>query len=161
VAKHLGVKVAAGIGVALALAGHSHHGHGLTAVLDAAPGPYSQQKWARAVLREGGWPRTGANIGSLEAWANHEDPWNSAPPDGGKYTKNPLNLTYGPGATGSVPGTPNVSILPDWATGIRDTASLIANYPDISSALQSGNGLCGQSLAGLSTWSGGGYSSVC
>jgi hypothetical protein len=27
--------------------------------------------------------------------------------------------------------------------------------------LRSGQGLCGHSLAGLSTWSGGGYSQVC
>src|SRR5215469_11101704 len=132
-AKHTGVKVAAVIGIALALAGHSHHG--LTAVLDAASGPYSQQKWARAVLRDGGWPRTGADINSLEAWANHEDPWNSQPPDGGEYTHNPLNLTAGAGAVGAV-NSVGVSILPDWGTGIADTVHTLTNgnYPDIVAA---------------------------
>lgn len=153
-----GQKAAAAVAAALALGAAvpaAHHGRN-------GPVPTSEAAWARDVLRAGGWPRTRAGVSSLETWASRESPWSATPPDGALYTHNPLNVTYGPGATSSVPGTPGVSILPDWGTGIADTAGRIADgtYPGLAAALASGTGLCGfrQDFA---TWSGGGYSSIC
>lgn len=109
--------------------------------------------FAKAVLSAIGAPQTQANIDSIIAWAHRE---------GGGGTNNPLNTTLSmPGATdfNSV-GVKNYSSM---SVGVLATAKTIlgGNYSDVLSALRSGGGLCGQSFAGLSTWSGGGYSSVC
>jgi hypothetical protein len=133
-----------------------HHGgwHG--------PAPRGETAWVRDVLHAGHWPLTAADVASLKAWIPRESKWNAVPPDGALRTRNPLNITQGPGETGWIPGTPDVSILPDWRTGIADTAGRIAGglYPDLAAALKSGNGLCGYHK-GFAIWSGGGYDSIC
>ena len=111
------------------------------------------QAFARSVLATIGAPQTPANIQSIMGWMQRE---------GGGGANNPLNTTLPmPGATdfNSV-GVKNYSSI---SVGILATAKTIlgGNYSDIVSALRSGNGLCGRSYSGLSTWSGGGYSSVC
>lgn len=125
-----------------------------------APTSASQRAWAVAQLAAIGAPPTPANINSLSSWANKESPWNSSPPDGAQYTHNPLNTTLQAGAVGEV-NSVNVAVYPNWVVGIRDTAQTLAGYPEILSLLRSGKGLCGQTLGELSTWSGGGYDSVC
>lgn len=151
-------KLAAALTVAAVAASgvhHKHH-HGLAGVLAsvaAVPASGSQSSWARAELRTIGAPRTPANVASLVAWQNRE---------GGGGANNPLNSTEpAPGAT--VFNSVGVRNYPDAATGVAATAVTLrnGNYGDVLSALMSGHGLCGESLAGLSTWSGGGYSEVC
>jgi len=109
--------------------------------------------FARSLLATINAPQTAANIASIEAWARRE---------GGGGANNPLNTTLGmPGATdfNSV-GVKNYASM---SVGIIATARTLlgGNYADVVAALKSGNGLCGRSFSGLSTWSGGGYSSVC
>jgi hypothetical protein len=109
--------------------------------------------FAKSVLATIHAPATPANVASIEAWARRE---------GGGGTNNPLNTTLSmPGATdfNSV-GVKNYSSM---GVGILATAQTLlgGGYSDIVAALRSGNGLCGRSFSGLSTWSGGGYSSVC
>lgn len=151
--KALAALVVAGIA---ASGTHGKHHHGLTGVLDsmaAVPASGSQSSWARAELRTIGAPRTPANVSSLVAWQNRE---------GGGGANNPLNSTEpAPGAT--VFNSVGVRNYPDAATGVAATAVTLrnGNYGDILSALASGGGLCGRVFAGLSTWSGGGYSQVC
>lgn len=109
--------------------------------------------FAKSLLATINAPQTPANIASIEAWARRE---------GGGGSNNPLNTTLGmPGASdfNSV-GVKNYSNM---SVGIVATARTLlgGNYADVVAALKSGNGLCGRSFSGLSTWSGGGYSSVC
>jgi len=109
--------------------------------------------FAKSLLATIGAPQTSANIASIEAWARRE---------GGGGANNPLNTTLGmPGATdfNSV-GVKNYASM---SVGIIATARTLlgGNYSDVVAALKSGGGLCGRSFGGLSTWSGGGYSSVC
>ena len=124
--------------------------------------PASATAWAHDVLSAGHWPQTRANVASLTTWAAREAQWNAVPPDGAVYTRNPLNMTQAPGENASVPGTPGVSVLPDWRTGINDTADRINGglYPQLAASLRAGAGLCGYSRDFL-TWSGNSYSSVC
>jgi hypothetical protein len=157
---HTGAKLAVAGAAALALAsgahGHHHHHGGVLASLAAVPagtGSGSQASWARAELRALGDPRTPADVTSLVAWQNRE---------GGGGANNPLNTTEpAPGST--VFNSVGVQNYPAPGEGVAATAVTLrnGNYGDILSALASGGGLCGQSLAGLSTWSGGGYSQVC
>jgi hypothetical protein len=109
--------------------------------------------FARSLLATIGAPQTSANINSILAWINHE---------GGGGTNNPLNTTLAMGGSTSFNsvGVQNFSSL---SIGVAANARTLlgGGYSDILSALRSGGGLCGRSFAGLSTWSGGGYSSVC
>lgn len=125
--------------------------------------PSSQSGWAKQILGLLGVPTTNANVMSLVAWANRESPWNSSPPDGAEYTHNPLNTTLtSSGVIGSV-NSVGVKVYDNWTDGNSATVQTLSGYPNILSALSSGKGLCGNpSVASeLSTWSGGGYSSVC
>lgn len=119
--------------------------------------------WITTFLLALGAPPTKANIDSVTAWIAKEDPWDGNPPDGALYTHNPLNVEGGWGVIGGVQGAPAVSIYKDAATGMANTVARLRQpfAADILAALRTGRGLCGQSLAGLSAWSGGGYSSVC
>lgn len=117
----------------------------------------SAEKFARSVLATIGAPQTPANINSLLSWMHKEFPtW---PP---MASNNPFATTYSmPGATSfNSVGVRNYRSL---AEGILATARTLlgGGYSDVIAALRSGNGLCGRSFAGLSRWSGGGYSSVC
>lgn len=124
--------------------------------------PKSERQWITDVLGQLNAPATSKNISSVEAWVSKECQWNNQPPDGAEYTKNPLNMTQVPGAVRSI-NSVGVSVIPTWDLSVTATASRISGgtYNDILMALRSGRGLCGLSLTGLSTWSGGGYSSVC
>jgi len=109
--------------------------------------------FAKSLLATIGAPQTNANIASIEAWARRE---------GGGGANNPLNTTLSmPGASDF--NSVGVKNYGNMSVGIIATARTLlgGNYADVVAALKSGNGLCGQSFAGLSTWSGGGYSSVC
>lgn len=102
-------------------------------------------------------PPSAANLHSLSAWRVKETPW---PP---VAKNNPLNTTQ------SMPGTTNynsvgVKNYPTETEGVTATARTLmnGNYPAIVSALRSGRGVCGSGFASeFSTWSGGGYTSVC
>lgn len=113
------------------------------------------------IVSAGGLP-TPSLIRSLEAWRQHESPWNNQPPDGAEYTHNPLNTTDSNGATGSV-NSVGVKIYPNWTVGIRATVATWENgfYPNINNAIKAGRPLCGDSFADeFSKWSGS-YTSVC
>jgi hypothetical protein len=120
----------------------------------------SEKAWITAVLIGIGAPTTSANINSLVAWGQHESVWPGGPGKGGTY--NLFNTTL------SMPGATNYNSVgvKNYPTSVEGVAATVAtllesHYNDITSALRGGRGLCGQSFAGLSTWSGGGYSSVC
>jgi len=111
--------------------------------------------WAQALLRALGAPLTSANVSSLTAWFRME---------GGGGANNPLNTTLGgAGATGSI-NSVGVKSFSSPAYGIAATVRTLeqSNFSGILAALRSGRGLIGNSSVGgeLSSWSGGGYSSV-
>lgn len=123
---------------------------GFSSLLSAA----GRTNWAKAFLSAIGAPQTTANINSVAAWQARE---------GGGGQNNPLNTTLDCcGATGSI-NSVGVKNYPSVAAGVQASANTITGggYGDILMALRSGQGLCGRSWTGLSTWSGGGYSSVC
>lgn len=126
-----------------------------TAVV-TAPNNASEAAFFTAVLAAIGAPPTAANLHSMDAWRTHETPW---PP---VAANNPLNTTQQmTGATDY--NSVGVKNYPSALEGVTATAATLlnGNYGDVVAALRSGRGLCGQSFAGLSTWSGGGYSEVC
>jgi hypothetical protein len=136
----------------LSASGGSSSGSTTATVVGGSSGRFGSA-FAKSVLASIGAPQTSANIASIEAWARRE---------GGGGANNPLNTTFSmPGASdfNSV-GVKNYTSM---AQGILATAKTLlgGGYSDVIAALRSGNGLCGQSFSGLSTWSGGGYSSVC
>lgn len=114
----------------------------------------SQTDWSVAFLHAIGAPATNANIISVNSWQSRE---------GGGGQNNPLNTTLNCcGAIGNF-NSVGVKNYPTPADGVRANANTLlgGGYSDVLLALRSGRGLCGQSFAGLSRWSGGGYSSVC
>ncbi len=115
----------------------------------------SRTQWAAALLAMGNWPQTAANRTSIEAWENRE---------GGGGQNNPLNTTlvYG-GSTPLSGNSAGVQNYPSIQVGLEATLATLngGGYGDVVMALASGQGLCGRSFAGLSTWSGHSYSSVC
>ena len=122
-----------------------------------APSGPSETAWITAMLASIGAPPTQANISSISSWIAHEGPY------GTQGENNPLNTTIETtGAQGKFLNTP-VTNYDTPAHGIAAIAQTLlgGGYSDILSALRSGNGLCGRSWSGLSTWSGGGYSRVC
>jgi len=122
----------------------------------AAPVGAGETAYMTAVLTAIGAPATAADIHSMVAWRTHETPW---PP---VAANNPLNTTQK--MSGSTDyNSVGVQNYPSALEGIAATAATLlnGNYGDVVAALRSGKGLCGRSFAGLSTWSGGGYSEVC
>jgi hypothetical protein len=115
--------------------------------------PVNDPNFAGAVLGGIGAPATPANVSSIESWIGRE---------GGGGANNPLNSTYPIGGSTSFNGV-GVQTYPTYADGVDATVRTLENgdYGDILLLLRSGGGLCGHTLAGLSTWSGGGYSEVC
>lgn len=121
----------------------------------SAPPPVTPTSFAGSLLGEIGAPKTPANLNSIVGWEARE---------GGNWHNtakaNPLNTTENaPGAT-SMNGVGVKSYL-NWNQGVNATARTLENgdYGDILGALRAGKGLSGN-LKGLSTWSGGGYSSI-
>lgn len=121
----------------------------------SAPTSGSESQWISAALAAIGAPDNAANSSSMSSWISHEGPF------GTQGANNPLNskLTM-PGSTNFYQGVQN---YPSFAVGIQAFAQTIQGGPfgDVLMALRSGQGLCGRSFAGLSAWSGGGYSQVC
>ena len=123
-----------------------------------SPASASENDWIKAFLSTIGAPSTTANINSLAAWMRHE--FGSWPPSA---KNNPFATTQKmPGSTqfNSV-GVQNYASAAD---GVSANAQTITNgrYSGIVNALKAGNGICGGAFANeFSTWSGGGYTSVC
>lgn len=116
----------------------------------------NQQDFAADLLRGLGDPTSQQNIASLVNWENREGGnWHN--PD----TFNPLNTTEAYDGSHGTNG-PGVQAYKSWLDGLSATASTLQNgrYADILAALKAGKGLGGGSYGGLSTWSGGGYSSI-
>lgn len=115
--------------------------------------PVSDPQFSTAVLAGVGAPATAANVRSIESWIGRE---------GGGGANNPLNSTFPLGGSTSFNGV-GVQNYPTYADGVDATISTLenGNYSDILLLLRGGGGLCGHTLAGLSTWSGGGYDQVC
>jgi hypothetical protein len=112
--------------------------------------------FAVSLLKGIGAPITPANVQSLITWQRMEGGnWNNT----ARY--NPLNTTQ------SMPGSYNpgfsagVQAYNSWQQGLDATIKTLSYpaYSDIISTLKAGNGLHGN-ISGLSTWSGGGYSSI-
>lgn len=126
------------------------------------PSNATEKAFWTAVLKSLGAPANDANIKSLTAWRQKESPWNAQGPDGAQYTNNPLNTTL---STSNVVGSVNSVGVKRYNTttaGVAATVqTLLGGYPQIVARLKSGQGLCGWSSGEFSTWSGGGYSSVC
>ena len=123
-----------------------------------APASGSETDFIKAVLADMGAPASQANINSLATWFKREFPsW----PPAARF--NPMATTQK--MTGSTQyNSVGVQNYTDAKTGAQATATTLMNghYPGIVAALKAGNGLCGNSLASeFSTWSGGGYTSVC
>jgi hypothetical protein len=123
----------------------------------APPANASEKAWIVAMLAALGAPPTAANISSITNWISRETPW----PAVAKY--NPLNTTQeSPGATQY--NSVGVRNYTSPANGIIATVQTLenGNYQAIVAALRSGSGLAGSGPwnSELSTWSGGGYSSV-
>ena len=120
------------------------------------PSSAGKAAWIKSFLSALGAPQTAANVNSVSSWISHETPW---PP---VAANNPLNTTYSLGGATNY-NSVGVKNYPDAATGLNATIATLQSgaYSDIVSLLRSGQGLCGHSLSGLSTWSGGGYSQVC
>jgi hypothetical protein len=133
---------------------------GFSQNIQHAPG-VGESAWINSLLLSIGAPTTKANVKSLQAWIAHEGAWGTQGGNG----NNPLNtsLTSSPGYIGKWSAAPVVSMFDTLNNGLIATVTTLhgGNYGDIVSQLRSGNGLCGQSFSGLSTWSGGGYSQVC
>jgi hypothetical protein len=115
--------------------------------------PVSDPQFSTAVLAGVGAPTTASNVRSIESWIGRE---------GGGGLNNPLNTTYPLGGSTSFNGV-GVQNYPTYADGVDATIRTLenGNYGDILLLLRGGDGLCGHELAGLSAWSGGGYSEVC
>lgn len=132
-----------------------------TSVAGLESGIQTPEDWARAVLTQGGWPGTTANIDFLVSWAAMEGGnWNNT------ATFNPLNTTLRvPGSTVMSGGnTAGVQAYQSWNEGITATLQTLSGYPQITAALKAGAAMSANnsgSLAGdLSKWSGGGYTQI-
>jgi hypothetical protein len=125
-----------------------------------AGGDYNQTTWAQALLAAIGAPTSSSNVNSIVTWENREGGnWHNT----AKY--NPLNTTYPmPGSSNmnNLGGGQGVQAYTSWQQGLEATVDTLksSSYSDIVGALQAGKGLSGASYKGLSTWSGGGYSSL-
>lgn len=124
---------------------------------NSSAGPiHNETDFAKALLDKLGYPATSANINSLVTWQKREGGnWNNS----AHY--NPLNTTTSETGATSM-NSVGVKSYGSWDQGIEATIKTLENgrYGDILSALQSGQGLSHGSFKGLSTWSGGGYSSI-
>jgi hypothetical protein len=112
----------------------------------------SSAQFALALLNALGAPTTAANESSINSWISHE---------GTAAKNNPLATTQKePGSTSF--NSVGVQNYPNINSGITATVTTLNNgrYGDILMMLKAGRGLKSGASAGLSTWSGGGYSSV-
>src|ERR1017187_2073625 len=129
-------------------------------------------QWAGAILTALGAPAGAANTASLIAWFAAEDNNGAQGVHAdGAGQNNPLNVTAMSGTftgttgsepSGAGPGHPGNLNFDTPAHGVAAMAQGIRGYSAIHAALMSGAGLIGNASvsANLSTWSGGGYSSL-
>ena len=115
-------------------------------------------EFATEVLNGLGAPTTDSNVQFIERWIARE---------GGGGANNPLNTTQEmSGSTNLAGNSAGVKNYGDIATGVQATVKTLLNgyYPSIVSALKAGNAseadASGALSKDLSTWSGGGYSTV-
>ena len=116
----------------------------------------SQTTWNKDLLSALGAPATSANLASLADWQAHEEPTSDW-----SHWNNPMNTTMQePGSQSE--NSVGVQSYPSLSVGLTATVSTLNNgdYGDIIMLLKSGQGLKSGASAGLSKWSGGGYSSV-
>jgi hypothetical protein len=154
---------AAGAGTKAASGSHGHakaagKAGSVTAAVAVTSG--GETAFIAAALSDLGAPDSTGNRQSLAAWAAHEGPWGTV----GQW--NPLDSTlYEPGSTAfnTFGGGLHVWNYPDASAGAHATALTIEGYPQITAALRSGAGLCGNpALAGeFGKWSGNAYQEVC
>lgn len=116
----------------------------------------SQETWIKDLLSAIGAPANSANIASITDWMAHEEP-----PSDWSHWDNPMNTTE-PEAGSQSQNSVNVQSYPSLSEGLQATITTLNNgdYGDILMQLRAGNGLKSGAERGLSTWSGGGYSSV-
>lgn len=121
-----------------------------TTQVGASAAGAGETSYIAALLSDIGAPNSAANVASMEQWFKQEEP--SFPPPN---AWNPLNIESG--------GAGKFAQYSSSTAGASATAALIASgYPAILAQLKTGQGLSGTGPwnAELSTWSGGGYSSV-
>jgi hypothetical protein len=108
--------------------------------------------WADSVLSALGAPQSAANKQSLIAWALLEG-------GGGQY--NPLNTTLPESGASSLNGV-GVENYTSWSQGVQATVATLeqSNFSGIAASLKSGSGIGSGDASELSSWSGGGYSSL-
>jgi hypothetical protein len=155
----IGAVLALGAGAGTVAAHHAppHHTAPAPAVTAASPASGSETAFWVALLADLGAPANQANLGSLDSWLPHEEPWPSL------AQWNPLDSTQ-PEPGSWVFNSVGVQNYPNAAEGAQADAATIdnGNYPLIVAAFRAGNGVCGSSFAGeFDLWSDDGYSEVC
>src|SRR5881394_153988 len=116
--------------------------------------PQYSTAWGKALLQELGYPVTTYNLAFLAAWANRE---------GTRAKFNPLATTQRmPGSYSLSGNTAGVQQYGSLLAGAQATARTLLNgrYSDILMQLKSGTADPKAHLAGLHTWSGGGYDNL-
>jgi hypothetical protein len=116
----------------------------------------TESAWISSFLSALGAPASVPNTSSLTDWISHESVFGSG------ATNNPLNTTESGFGSTSTFNSVGVRNYPTEQDGINATVATLKNglYPDILALLHSGAGLKSGASAGLSKWSGGGYTSV-
>jgi hypothetical protein len=122
-------------GAAGARAVPAHPGHATGAVAGVG---HSRQRWAAALLRSGGFPRTRCNLAAITAWERAE---------GGHWEngaeRNPLNDAHWMPGSWLMPGynPAHVRAYPTWGSGLQATLATLAgpDYGSIRGALANGN----------------------
>jgi len=95
--------------------------------------------FSTALLEALGLPVTAANIAGLNAWQAAEGQWTATGSWNAAANHNPLNIEAG-GQTHGAGGGNNISIYPDWSSGVAATADFIQrNTPGILRVLATGN----------------------
>jgi hypothetical protein len=138
----LNAGIGIGIAVAVATAAH-HHQHpqpgGAPARTSSIVQPdlphgsaYTSASWARALLKAGGWPVTGCNVGAVEGWQRAE----GSNPD----WRNPLDTTQREPGSHAINHV-GVQSYPSWQTGFAATLTTLRNgyYPRVLTALAAGD----------------------
>ena len=98
----------------------------------------SSSDFSTALLEELGLPVTAANVGALNAWQAAEGQWTATGSWNPSANHNPLNIEGG-GQTQDAGGGNNISIWPDWTTGVATTAAYIQQRtPGIVNVLATG-----------------------
>lgn len=121
----------------------------------SVPGSANEASWIAAFLKSIGAPQTPANVSSVSNWIAHEGPY------GTQAQNNPLNTTLQLSGSSSFAGLA-VQNYPTPAEGMQAIVNTLESgaYSDILALLRAGKGLTSGASQGLSTWSGGGYSSA-